>query len=868
MDKQPSDKATNPANLLRLLKYKEVKSRLEGVRRVVDEQVSDDAILAKLEQLATHDGSAKVRQAAMKALADDVQLPVRRAQTRHLAPYTRKHFLAEIEKWAEQKLISPEQAEVLTQRYGFDLGDRPPAAKAASEPKPRRSLTELLLSETSITVALYLGAFFIIAAAFILAAAFEDLRFFILFSLTILFGAGAILSRKRLPKASFTLTIIVSFLILVDAQIALDALQLSGPDTQLYWGILAAGLSALWAICTRAYRSRLFALTAVIALVAAGFFLAQWLMQTHLIPFLYVNQSLSARSLAFSSFFVGLFILGGLAWLMRLKSQESPKFVLLAFLFLCLAELWVLGQSLVGFALQAGHVSAVGWWCTSAWLLGAAFFLISDRTFNFIPFAYLASIALASTVGFVNWGLHFSGNTANIVAWSWASVMALGGDELRRLERVPWARLGLPLIAVSVPLYMVVINLSLIQGFEQGFYMLLAVALVWGILQWRQPRHLVWLAALLALFGAYLTAIRLGYFGRLPIYPGYIMLWPGLLLLAAELVGRRRLKAPRQWLVPTLFFGLFLAAASVVYMVGTWHADTLRAAIGMLVFALFSLAYALVERRPRLGYLFTAGFALAFVFFINHYHLGNRILWMNFLYLIYYGLPLAVVGRHRAGPWPKLFTYSGLALAAMVASWAFSQGGTSAIITMTIAASLFALEAYLTKQVWFAVPANLLYLGAYFSTLGYLHIDEPQYYSIGAALLGMIMHYLLRNSGAKRGAAIVGTLSQLVLFSTTYIQLISTGKFSFFSILFFQALVVIVYGLVIRGRSFVTTPIIFLVLAVLTMVFNTLYETLSLLVIGCSGLLLLGLGIAALLLRERIAQASENLGERLGGWQD
>jgi hypothetical protein len=38
-------------------------------------------------------------------------------------------------------------------------------------------------------------------------------------------------------------------------------------------------------------------------------------------------------------------------------------------------------------------------------------------------------------------------------------------------------------------------------------------------------------------------------------------------------------------------------------------------------------------------------------------------------------------------------------------------------------------------------------------------------------------------------------------------------------------------------------------------------------VITCTGLLLLLLGIVALLLRERILAATEDLGSRLGGWQ-
>jgi hypothetical protein len=113
----------------------------------------------------------------------------------------------------------------------------------------------------------------------------------------------------------------------------------------------------------------------------------------------------------------------------------------------------------------------------------------------------------------------------------------------------------------------------------------------------------------------------------------------------------------------------------------------------------------------------------------------------------------------------------------------------------------------------------------------------------------------------------VGTISQLVLLSTTYLQMLSTERFLFFFILFFQSLVVILYGIVVRARTFLWAPAFFVVLGVISAVLMTLEGLLSLIVITCTGLLLLLLGIVALLLRERILAATEDLGSRLGGWQ-
>ena len=99
-----------------------------------------------------------------------------------------------------------------------------------------------------------------------------------------------------------------------------------------------------------------------------------------------------------------------------------------------------------------------------------------------------------------------------------------------------------------------------------------------------------------------------------------------------------------------------------------------------------------------------------------------------------------------------------------------------------------------------------------------LKVDQPQFYSVGAALLGMLMHYLLMRAGSNTGAFITGMVSQLVLLSTTYIQMVGNNSLGYFSALFFQSLVVLAYGLVIRSRSLVFTPIAFVVLGVFTVV--------------------------------------------------
>jgi hypothetical protein len=150
---------------------------------------------------------------------------------------------------------------------------------------------------------------------------------------------------------------------------------------------------------------------------------------------------------------------------------------------------------------------------------------------------------------------------------------------------------------------------------------------------------------------------------------------------------------------------------------------------------------------------------------------------------------------------------------------------------------------------------------SYFILLMGLNVDEPQFFSMGAALLGMIQHYLLTRTGSKTGAFIMGMLSQIVLLGTTYIQMVSTEQLSYFFVLFLQSMAVILYGVVIRSRSLTFIPIGFVVIGVVTVLYSALKEVSAVILVGCSGILLLMLGILAVLMRERITKLSERLTE-------
>ena len=155
-----------------------------------------------------------------------------------------------------------------------------------------------------------------------------------------------------------------------------------------------------------------------------------------------------------------------------------------------------------------------------------------------------------------------------------------------------------------------------------------------------------------------------------------------------------------------------------------------------------------------------------------------------------------------------------------------------------------------------------MYLVSYFTLLVELNVDEAQFFSVGAAALGMLMHYLLTRTGNKSAAFVTGILSQLVLLSTSYIQMVGSGELKYFFVLFLQSLVVLIYGVVIRSRSLVIAPIAFIVLASVTILYNALKDLSVVLIIGITGLILLGLGTLAVVMRERIS----NLAERFSDW--
>jgi hypothetical protein len=271
----------------------------------------------------------------------------------------------------------------------------------------------------------------------------------------------------------------------------------------------------------------------------------------------------------------------------------------------------------------------------------------------------------------------------------------------------------------------------------------------------------------------------------------------------------------------------------------------------------------LVYRKPNLLYAFTLTLPLFVAFFFRAFDVTQWIHPVIVVAILYYAAGTLLRITNRAKDWDQTLLFSGLGVGVVVSFGAPILGGLDASIPVAIAATLWAFEAFSKRNAWLAFPANALYLLAYFIILFELDVDEPQFFSIGTALFGLIQHYLLTRAESKTGTFIMGMFSQFVLLGTTYIEMVNKNELGYFFLLFVQSIVILVYGLVIRSRSLTFFPIGFVTLGVITVVYSALKDIGTIFVIGCTGILLLMFGITAVLMRERIAK----LGEKLSNWK-
>jgi hypothetical protein len=321
------------------------------------------------------------------------------------------------------------------------------------------------------------------------------------------------------------------------------------------------------------------------------------------------------------------------------------------------------------------------------------------------------------------------------------------------------------------------------------------------------------------------------------------------------------------WLTRGLGGGLALGNTAYLLIRGIYEPRVAMICFGL--YSVFFLIYCLLYQQPMLGYSVTLSIVFTLVYSLRSFGWNEWFLPITAVTAIYYAVGQFIEksegskAEHGNVTWSFVLWTSGLGLGLITSFAAPFKGGLSAAIPSAVTATMVSVEALKRRNVWLGFPANALYLMSYFILLMELRVDEPQFFSMGAALLGLIQHYLLTRTGSKFGTFVMGMASQLVLLGTTYIQMINTNDLSYFFVLFFQSIAVIIYGLVIRSRSLTFTPIGFVVLAVITIVYSASKGMNTVAVIGCTGIFLLVFGIFAVMMREKITK----LGEVLSEWR-
>ncbi len=1054
------------SKILADLQSKEVEFRLEGIAQLHQVAYSSEAIRNELEKLALHDPNEDIRAEALSALDLATQKNVS-SKLSKLTPKERGVIAREISGWETSGLLEKQNAQIIRKRYEFDLTpaiapktqnqpvkesaqETQPEAKSAPAPVPQVSsptLTQTLLSETSIKIALYLGAFFVIASATIFAALIEVIRLPILILGTLIFGGLAVAIKKRLPQPSFTLFIVFSFLLPITANVLEETFNLSLPFIAAYWVFVSAFMALIWAGGTWLYESRLFSVTAFVSLV---------------ISFYRVGDMFDANA-EFYPIMLGLAALAGLlgAWMM--KQWRDGKFALPLFLSAQVLQAATIATSMSVYI--AGFINnELPLWNLAhilTWGFAFTFYILSNNLYPFILFPWFAAGALVGMPFFIGAAFELE-EIGNAITFSvWGLFLAAVSETAHWLEKI--RKYSLPVLVITIFISIYGISIAFANNETTGFAVSLWFALIFAALHFLRPRGWLWAFALLSFIFAYFTFFNLPFLKNTDIFFGYKLLGLSVLFLLPDLFTSNDFSVNPHWRIAPRVYGIFITLISLLtYLITEEYFD---AAIMFGVYAIFFALYTFAQRKAIYGYLPASYLALTIIYLLNYldvdawlpalttlsalyfgmgailrareswsrmlrnsglilgglvavaaliftkshggwyalviglifaaemyiskngwfemglpilfsigaflflkesnveenaYHLltysfiwllsdlttrltfanprplrvfirgvGALITVVNYAILIfdatprvapisfgaylillalitliyrkpdllftvtttfplfvifllrefdftrwihpliiiavgYYGLGFILRALKILKGWDAVLLTSGLVAGGIASLGAVILGGLDAALPPALAATLFAVEAFARKNVWLGFPANGFYLLAYFIILYELDVDQPQFYSIGAALLGIIQHYFLTRAESKTGAFIMGMVSQLTLLGTTYIQMANTERLLyFFFVLFFQAMAVIVYGVITRSRSLTFTPIGIIVLGLFTVLYSALKGLGAVVLVGCSGVILLMLGILAVILRSRIS----NISEKMNDWK-
>src|SRR6266487_184340 len=551
--------------ILQELKSNDSERCLSALQELNNLNFSSPAILRELERLAIYPPDEEVRNSARQSLNTSVHQFIR-SNMNKLNRGERAFLLKQIEQWEEDGLLESNLANVIKQRYNFDIStpavmgkitpeiDKEPSLPSALQQSavpagPRPSLMQTLLSESSIKIYLYLGAFFVIASALILAAVVQAARLPILAAATLGFGGAAFVIRRRLPQPSFALFIVFSFLLPIDANVLEETIRFHEPALSTYWTFVFLLMALIWSFSIWFYASRFFSLVAFVALSLTFYRAAQ------------IFQTETELQILFGMFAS----LTGLIGISLLKKWQDNKFALSVFL---LAQLQTIGLLLVSLTLAIIHVFDTnitgGWWLVIVltWIAAASFFVASDILFPFFLLPWMTVAALLPLPWFFLNAFHPMQSVYSIGFWVWGMIFALVSEVTFRFEKI--RKYGWALLTGSVPLFLT----SIIVAFDWDkplltFTLIAGTTFVYAALHIVHPRWYVWSAALLSALSAYFVFFTLPTVERFDIPYVYQILGASVLLTIPELFARTPLTSQNQSRLPTLAMGLLVSAMCI-----------------------------------------------------------------------------------------------------------------------------------------------------------------------------------------------------------------------------------------------------------------------------------------------------------------
>lgn len=735
---KPESHSDTLDRLLAALKSGDAQAQRAALGELDGLTFSSAAIVAALEQIALN--QEELRPLALAALTSPASRAVYRRGASLDAP-KREIILGEIAGWQKSGLLDETRAAILKSRYGFDFFSAPtprpaPAPQAAPPPRPapvrpapqpqptpaptpQRTFLQAILSETSIKIFLYLGAFFVVASAAILAALVAAARLPVLGLATLVFGGTALGLRKRLPQPSFALFIVFSFLLPISASVLRQTLSITGQAADLYWLAVLLIMAGVWTVSTWIYESRLFSLTAFGALTLA---------------FLRVGNLLDAE-VELYGVLAGLSALIGLAGVWVLKRWKGPKFALGLFLAAQAIQVGALLLTLVAGILRlfSQDVSA-NWHFASAltWLLAFGFYALSDVLFPAFFFPWLAAATLIPVPWFLNAALQWEGSRTTWLFLAWGLIPSLVSEAVQRVESI--RKYSLPGLLASMPSLIIALTLGFNVDALTGFGVALIVAATYTLLHLLREREWLWTLALLYFITAYFAFFSLPFIENIEVFWGYRLLGLSLLFLLPDLFLKADFKDALPWRRPLRLFGALFTGVNIL-LLALFREDPLgNAAILFGGYAILCAVYAWRYQRPLIGYASTLTLALAGLFALQHFDLDLWLPALTSLSVPYYLGALALRGDESHAGWRRMLIVSALALGSIVSLVALVTLKPHGGWFIAIIGVLFIAEMYLSKRSPFEVGAHLFFPAAAFLLLRDFQVTQNFYILLALGL--------------------------------------------------------------------------------------------------------------------------------------